>query len=109
MSIELSFVDVSGRSVETRSSTHHSFPSLALTFLPLVDEAVIYSGIKGDDCEGRKLSQFVQLCEERRQHRVRHRARLVDGYSDVGSTVDPFASVNVGETLVDPTNRGTLG
>ena len=108
MPIELSVVDILCRCIKAGSTAHDPIPSLTLPFLPFIDQAIVYPCIKGNDRESGELSQGTKLREEASEHRIGDRPRLVDGYSYLRSPIDPLSSMNIGEPLIDTTNRRTL-
>ena len=106
MTIKTILVDVFGRSVETRSTTHHSFGFVVLTLFPFVDQRLVNSRVKRNNREGCELGKFIKFAKESLQHFIIDGTRLVDADSNASDTeaVERYlaaAEIGVaGETVV---------
>ncbi|MFM1840012.1 MAG: hypothetical protein RIR47_61 [Bacteroidota bacterium] len=108
VTVEVVLVDVARRSIEVRTTAHHALPHLALTLLPNVHHLLVNASVEGNDGERGKRSQLVEFREERSQHLVTHRPRLVDGDSDIGKASHLATSMDTRVTLVDATDGRVL-
>jgi len=108
VTVEVIVIDVLGRSIEVRTTAHHTLPHLALTLLPNVHHLLVNASVEGNDGERGKRSQLIEFREERSEHLVTHRPRLVDGDSDIGKASHLATSVDARVTLVDATDGRVL-
>jgi len=108
VTVEVVLVDVLGRRIEVRTTAHHTLPHLALTLFPNVHHLLVNASVEGNDGEGSKRSQLIEFREERSEHIVTHRTRLVDGDSDIGKAGHLATSVDARVTLVDATDGRVL-
>jgi len=108
VTVEVALVDVLGRSIEVRTTAHHTLPNVLLTLLPDVDEVCVNASIKGNDRERREISKFVQFSKEQSEHFITNATALIDRDSDVRDTIHLLASMDAREPLVDATHSAGL-
>jgi hypothetical protein len=108
VTVKVVLVDVAGRSIEVRATAHHTLPHLALALLPNVHKVAANLGVEGNDGKRGEGSQLIEFREERSQHLVTNRPRLVNGDSDIGKASHLATSVDARVTLVDATDGRVL-
>ena len=84
------------------------FGLLGLALLPSVHFINSYLGVEWYNRELGNLGQLVQLGEERGEHAIIDRPRLINRDSDLGLTANALARVDLWETLVQASRGRTL-
>jgi len=108
VTVELVLIDVARWCIEARAASQDALSLTARALLPSINLVLGYLSVEGDHGKLRDFCQLVQLGEERGEHLIVNRSRLVDADSDLGLTAHALACVDTREAFVKASRRRGL-